>query len=272
MGGGANIVFIRIGDTHTPAPPTTPTPDATTPPPAATAAAAADPTQQPTPQPPPPPQTATFKAAQPKTSSGNTVQFMRAVTPQDASAPAAPPAPAPAAPAVPAAGVPADPSQAAAAPSPGDAVAAIDPSRLPSGYPGDSAPKPALAAWMAAEAKKRGLPPELPVMASLVESGLHNDNFGDRDSVGYFQMRTGIWDEGPYKGFGQKPELQLMWFLDQAEQVRKQRIAAGQAASLNDPSQYGNWVADVERPAAEYRGRYQLRLGQARSLLRGEDV
>ena len=32
---------------------------------------------------------------------------------------------------------------------------------------------------MGAEAQKRGLPAELPVMASLVESGLKNLNYGD---------------------------------------------------------------------------------------------
>ena len=34
-----------------------------------------------------------------------------------------------------------------------------------------------------------------------------------------------------------------------------------------DPSHWGDWIADVERPAAQYRGRYQLRLGEARGLL-----
>jgi hypothetical protein len=196
-----------------------------------------------------------------------------ATPPVTPGAPPVDPTQAPAGPATPAA--PIDPSQASSTPAaPGavDVAAAVDPSHVAGVYPGDNAPKPQLAAWMAAEAKKRGLPPELPVMASLVESGLHNVPGGDRDSIGYFQMRTGIWDQGPYKGFGQKPELQVKWFLDQAEQVQKQRIAAGQASSLKDPSQYGNWIADVERPAAEYRGRYQLRLAEARSLLRGEAV
>jgi hypothetical protein len=35
-----------------------------------------------------------------------------------------------------------------------------------------------------------------------------------------------------------------------------------------DPSKWGDWIADVERPAEQYRGRYQLRLDEARSLLR----
>lgn len=61
---------------------------------------------------------------------------------------------------------------------------------FPAGYPGELAPAASIAAWMAARATAVGLPPELPVMASLVESGLQNLNFGDADSVGFFQMRT----------------------------------------------------------------------------------
>ena len=62
-----------------------------------------------------------------------------------------------------------------------------------------------------------------------------------------------------------KPELQVKWFLDQAEAVKKQRLARGE--SVTDQKQYGDWVADIERPAAQYRGRYQLRLDEARQLL-----
>ena len=141
---------------------------------------------------------------------------------------------------------------------------------LPDGsdvYPGDSAPKEQIAAWMARQAHKAGLPSELPVMASLVESGLTNVQGGDRDSIGFFQMRTGIWDSGPYAGFQHRPELQLKWFIDHAVEVKRQRLARGDAAFLNDPSQWGNWIADVERPAEQYRGRYQLRLDEARGLL-----
>jgi cell wall-associated NlpC family hydrolase len=136
----------------------------------------------------------------------------------------------------------------------------------PQPYPGDDAPKADRAAWMAAAARDRGLPPELPVMASLVESGLTNLPGGDRDSVGYFQMRTSIWDQGPYAGYANKPERQLDWFLDNAEAVRKQRVARGLA--IDDEHQYGEWIADVERPAAQYRGRYQEQFDEARALLR----
>jgi hypothetical protein len=102
-------------------------------------------------------------------------------------------------------------------------------------------------------------------MASLVESGVKNLNFGDADSVGFFQMRVGIWNKGPYAGYPEKPELQAKWFIDQALAVKKQRLAAGK--SVTDPNQFGEWIADVERPAAQFRGRYQLRLGEARKLL-----
>ena len=66
----------------------------------------------------------------------------------------------------------------------------------PDAYPGDNAPQEQIAAWMAGQAEKRGLPRELPLMASLVESGMKNLNFGDRDSVGFFQMRAEIWNQG----------------------------------------------------------------------------
>jgi hypothetical protein len=102
-------------------------------------------------------------------------------------------------------------------------------------------------------------------MASLVESGLKNLNYGDADSVGLFQMREGIWNNGPYAGYANNPELQLKWFLDHAEAVKQQRVAAG--LSVDDPKQFGDWVADIERPAEQFRGRYQLRLDEAHGLL-----
>jgi cell wall-associated NlpC family hydrolase len=119
---------------------------------------------------------------------------------------------------------------------------------------------------MASEARKRGLPAELPVMAALVESGLRNLPYGHGDSVGYFQMRTGVWDEGEYAGYAARPQRQLAWFLDHAAAVRDQRVARGDA--IDDPSHYGEWIADVERPAVRYRDRYQPRLDEARELLR----
>ncbi|MDA0173877.1 CHAP domain-containing protein, partial [Solirubrobacter taibaiensis] len=151
--------------------------------------------------------------------------------------------------------------QPAGAPVDISAVAAA----APEAYPGNDAPKEQLAAWMAGQAEKRGLPPELPVMAALVESGMKNLNYGDADSIGFFQMRVSIWDQGPYKGYGDKPELQVKWFLDEAEKVKNARVAAGKP--IDDPDHYGEWIADTERPAAQYRYRYQTKLSEAKGLL-----
>jgi len=106
------------------------------------------------------------------------------------------------------------------------------------------------------------------VMAALVESGVKNLNFGDADSVGFFQMRVGIWNKGEYAGYPDNPGLQAKWFIDHALAHKKQQIARGDADFGKDPSTWGEWIADVERPAEQYRGRYQLRLAEARRLLR----
>jgi cell wall-associated NlpC family hydrolase len=120
---------------------------------------------------------------------------------------------------------------------------------------------------MGAHAQKAGLPPELPIMAALTESGLRNLTYGDRDSVGFFQMRLGIWNEGAYAGYPDHPDLQIQWFIDHAVAVRAQY--PGLAPS---PSTWGEWVADVEQPAAAYRYRYQLQLAAAQALLQGADL
>lgn len=131
-------------------------------------------------------------------------------------------------------------------------------------YPGDAAAQTALAGWMGYHAAKAGLPAELPVMAGLVESNLTNLAVGDGDAAGFFQMRVSVWNSGRYFGFPTNPQLQLQWFLDQALLVRDQRLAAGLPIT---EEHWGEWIADVERPAEQFRGRYQLRLGEARALL-----
>jgi cell wall-associated NlpC family hydrolase len=162
-----------------------------------------------------------------------------------------------------------DTPAASGAPEPSGASSPVDLGDAPSDYPGDNAPREEIARWMAAAAKRAGLPPELPVMASLVESGMHNLSGGDRDSVGFFQMRVGIWNQGAYAGYPDHPQLQLKWFIDQALAVKHQRIAAGRAGELTDPQRYGEFIADIERPAEQFRGRYQLQLSEAQRLLGG---
>jgi hypothetical protein len=129
-------------------------------------------------------------------------------------------------------------------------------------YPGDHASQAQIAVWMARAAKRAGLPPELPVMAALTESGLRNVPGGDRDSVGYFQMRVGIWDRGAYAGYPHDARLQLRWFIDRAHAVRQAEPSIGRS-----PGDYGHWIADVERCATEYRGRYAAQLTRARALI-----
>jgi hypothetical protein len=134
-------------------------------------------------------------------------------------------------------------------------------------YPGDGAPKMQIAAWMASGSLGAGLPAELPVMGALVESGLNNLSFGDADAVGYFQMRLGIWNQGQYAGYATNPDLQLKWFVDQAIAVNQARVASGLPAYGSEPNLWGEWDADVLRPVAQYRGRYQLRLAEASDLV-----
>jgi hypothetical protein len=197
------------------------------------------------------------------------VQFLKAIDPSQvrrarAASPAGPPANPPAA-----AGEPAqaDPPAAVGEPMQADRAAGRGGGDLPP-YPGDGASRQELAKWLAAGAARHGLPPELPVMAALVESGVRNLSYGHADSVGFFQMRVGIWNQGKYAGYPDRPELQLQWFVDQALAIKKKRIAAGIAGFGTDPAGWGEWIADVERPAERFRGRYQLQLQEARALLR----
>ena len=154
-----------------------------------------------------------------------------------------------------------------------EARALIDAGRVVAGSwpfvgpsPDDDAPKETIAAWLATRARAAGLPPELPIMAALVESGMRNLP-SDGSSAGYFRMSEAIWNAGSYAGFPSNPELQSKWFIDQALAVKTQQIASGNFFFGSDPSDFGEWIADVERPAAEYRGRYQLRLEEARQLM-----
>src|SRR3954447_10385947 len=119
---------------------------------------------------------------------------------------------------------------------------------------------------MDAPPRDAGIPAELPVMAALVDSGVRNLPQGDRTTAGYFQMRVDIWSKGDYAAFPDHPTLQLQWFIDQATAIRQRHVAAGEVQYGEDPSQWGAWVADVQRPAEQYRYRYQLRLEDARAL------
>jgi hypothetical protein len=134
----------------------------------------------------------------------------------------------------------------------------------PAVYPGDDADEERIARWMARGAAERGLPHELPVMAGLTESGLQNLR-GDSFS-GFFGMSRAL-DTGEYRGFPGNPDLQMRWFADTAMLVRQRRVAEGRPDPADDSASYGSWIADVERPAREYRSRYQTHLDEARALI-----
>jgi hypothetical protein len=104
-------------------------------------------------------------------------------------------------------------------------------------------------------------------MGALVASGLTNLSGGDADEKGFFRMRESIWNQGPYAEFSDHPELQLMWFIDHALTVRTTRVAAGEAEFGLDPGSWGVWIADVLRPAEQFRGQYQLKLAEAQQLM-----
>ena len=112
----------------------------------------------------------------------------------------------------------------------------------PAIYPGDDAATERIARWMARGAADRGLPRELPAMAALVESGLHN--LGGTSFAGYFGMSRAL-NTGDYHGFRRYPDLQLRWFADTAILVRQRRVAEGRPDPAAGESTYGSWIADA---------------------------
>jgi hypothetical protein len=137
----------------------------------------------------------------------------------------------------------------------------------PATYPGDDADKARIARWMARGAADRGLPHELPVMAGITESGLQN--IRGTSFSGFFGMSRAL-NRGDYRGFPRNPDLQLRWFTDTAMLVRQRRVADGRPDPAADPAAYGTWAADVERPARQYRSRYQTHLEESRELVGGK--
>jgi hypothetical protein len=143
-------------------------------------------------------------------------------------------------------------------PGPGDPCPAV--------YPGKGAARTAIARWMARAAALRDVPEELPVMAALAESGLRNLNKRGNPFAGFFSMHRSL-NKDPYRGFPKNPELQLRWFLDTAVIVRQRELAEGDEEYAGDPTAYGIWIADVERPAPDNRDGYQPYLDDAGKLL-----
>jgi hypothetical protein len=119
---------------------------------------------------------------------------------------------------------------------------------------------------MARAASLRDVPEQLPVMAALAESGLRNLHERGNPFAGFFSMHRSL-NKAPYKGFRKDPDLQVRWFLDTAVIVRQRKLAEGNEDYGVDPSSYGIWIADVERPAPQNRKGYQPYLDDAQDLL-----
>ncbi|MEA2399664.1 MAG: hypothetical protein QOK00_67 [Thermoleophilaceae bacterium] len=136
----------------------------------------------------------------------------------------------------------------------------------PASYPGDTAARKPIASWMARGAALRDVPQELPVMAALAESGLRSLNIPGNPFAGFFSMHRSL-NKGDYHGFPRNPELQLLWFLDTAVIVRQREIAEGEDDFATTTDGYGEWIADIERPAAENRKGYQPYFDDADALL-----
>jgi hypothetical protein len=143
--------------------------------------------------------------------------------------------------------------------------------RLP--YPGHAAGQQQMACWLASRAGGMGVPPELLVSAALVESSLRNRVGGDASSTGLFQIQVSIHRVPP--GFGSAsgtlenerwwtdhPEAQLQWFGAHARAA-----AGGRGVNTSGARAVGDWAADIERPAAKYRGRYAERYGDAHRMV-----
>lgn len=137
----------------------------------------------------------------------------------------------------------------------------------PALYPGDDAARERIARWMARGAADRGLPHEPPVMAAIAESGLRN--IRGTGYHGFFGMHESL-SIGEYRGFPRNPELQLEWFLDTAMLVRQRLLARGRPDPAGSSSSFGEWIADVERPAPHNRTAYQPHLAEARRLVAGK--
>lgn len=89
------------------------------------------------------------------------------------------------------------------------------------------------------------------VETGLVEANLTNPSGGDADSAGWRQERASMYANPT------NLNASISRFFDEARAVRGKYSRAGDLA------------AAVQRPAAQYRGRYQDRSGEAQALLGG---
>ncbi len=125
--------------------------------------------------------------------------------------------------------------------------------------------KRARAKWLGERSVLWGMPPELPILCTLVEAEMKNLPYlgerNDYDSVGPYQQRDAYGTRAQRNNWVWATDA----FLREAWRVRAGNIGTGDAG-------LGEWVADAQRPAVQYRGRYQQRLWEARELLEVEQM
>ena len=136
----------------------------------------------------------------------------------------------------------------------------------PDAYPGDSAPREQIAAWMAGQAR------EARAAAAAAADGLAG-RVGDEEpqlrrrrlASGSSRCASGSGTRAPTPATPRSPSCR-----SSGSSIRPRRSSASgspRASRSTDPNQFGEWIADVERPAAQYRGRYQTKLEEANGLL-----
>ena len=115
---------------------------------------------------------------------------------------------------------------------------------------------------MARRAEAAGLPPELPVMAALVESNLQNLDHGDAVLRGLLPDAHDLLGLGQVRRLPEGPGKQIQWFIDHAEPLKARFGSLPRRRELSAPGS-----PTRRRPAAQYRYRYALRFEEARALL-----
>jgi hypothetical protein len=93
------------------------------------------------------------------------------------------------------------------------------------------------------------------VMTGGVEANYGNPDFGDRDSLGFFQQR-------PSQGWGTPEQVR-----DVRHASRRYFTTAKQMRQKKRYTRAGDLAADVQRPAEQYRGRYEERRGEALAII-----
>ena len=139
---------------------------------------------------------------------------------------------------------------------------------VPADYPGDDAGQEALAKWLAKQAEKAGLPPELPVMAALVESGVATSTSATRTASGSSRCARASGTRASTPATGGTPGCRRSGSSTTRSRSRSRRSRAATPASARTRAAGASGSRTSSGPAEQYRGRYQLRLDEARRLLR----